>query len=323
MSGVVRVRRCVVLAAAVLACGGPAAAEAQTVRVLVVKATWGPQPVANVQDLLGPTATFYANASFGTVQLAFTETPWLTAYADQSICNDDPGIVEQGQAAASAYAPEGYDHVIYVTPCRYVDFGSDAFHRGTVGLPASAALFEHELGHTFGISHAGSLDCQKTCRLDPYGNPLDVMGDGINSLGDFGALQKAEAGFPINVATVNVPGTYRLAALEAASALPQALVIRRGKLDLWIEHREAIGNDAYLRTSIWKPVTAGVLVHETPADPTSIPFNQRKPDILLGNGGARGTRLMHGRTFTVPHVLSITVVSHVGTTVTLRLRPLR
>src|ERR1700730_15471682 len=84
---------CRVFGAVLLWCGGAAAASgAQTVRLLVVKATWGPQPVTNVQDLTGPTATFYANASFGTIQLAFTETPWLTAYADQSICNDRPAI---------------------------------------------------------------------------------------------------------------------------------------------------------------------------------------------------------------------------------------
>jgi hypothetical protein len=309
-----------VFGAVLLCCGGAGAASgAQIVRVLVVQATWGPQPSANVQALTGPTATFYANASLGTVQLVFTETPWLTAYADQSICNDRPGLVAQGQVAAAAYAPEDYDHVIYVTPCQYVDFGSDALHRGTVGLPATPALFEHELGHTFGISHAGALVCEKTCGLDPYGNPLDVMGDGT---GDLGALQKAEAGFPINVETVSVPGTYRLAALEAPSPLPQALVIRRGMVDLWIDHREAIGNDAYLRSSIWKRVPAAVLVHETPANPTSIPFNQRKPDVLLGNGGPRGIWLMHGKTFTIPHVLTITILRHVGTTVTLRVRPL-
>jgi hypothetical protein len=175
-----------------------------------------------------------------------------------------------------------------------VDFGSDALHRGTIGLPATPALFEHELGHTFGISHAGGLECEKTCVLDPYANPLDVMGDGT---GDFGALQKADP-------------------------FPQALVIHRGKVDLWIDHREAIGNDADLRTSIWRRVPAAVLVHETPANPTSIPFNQRKPDILLGNGGPRGQWLMHGKTSTIPHVLTITMLSHVGTAVTLRLRPL-
>jgi hypothetical protein len=118
------------------------------------------------------------------------------------------------------------------------------------------------------------------------------------------------------------PGTYRLAAVEAPSALAQALVIHSGKVDFWIDHREAIGNDADLRSSIWKSVTAAVLVHETPANPTAIPFDQRKPDFLVGNGGPRNVWLMRKRAFTIPHVLTITVLRHVGRTVTLRLRPL-
>lgn len=308
----------VVLIGVALGCGGArATAGGQVVRVLVVKATWGPQPVANVQDLTAPTVKFYARASFGTVQLVFTETPWITAYADQSICDNRPGIVDQGQAAASSYDPQSYPHVIYATPCQYVDFGSPALHRGTLGLPATPALLEHELGHTFGISHAGSLDCEKKCVLDPYGNPIDVMGNGT---GDFGALQKAEAGFPVNVKTVRVPGTYRLAALEAASRLPQALVIRHGKVEYWIDHRAAIGNDTSLRTSIWKRVTKVFLVHQTPANPLAIPFPQRRPDVLVGNGGPRHLWLMRGKTFTIPHIAKITLLRRVGTTVTLRLR---
>jgi len=289
------------------------------VRVLVVKATWGPQPQSDVTDLTQPTAKFYANASFGTVQLSFTETPWLNAYSDASICADIPQVLDQGQAAAASYQPTTFDHVIYVTPCKLVDVGSDAFHRGTVGLPASPQLFEHELGHTFGISHAGSYDCDPKCSLNVYGNLLDVMGGGI---GDFGALQKAEAGWPVNVRYVPTHGTYRLAALEAPSTLPQALVIHRGAVDLWIDHREAIGNDASLKTSLWKRVTNGVLVHEAPANAPEIPFNTRRPDFLLGNGGPKGFWLMRGKTFTVPHVVRITVSKHVGTVVTVRLNPL-
>lgn len=308
---------------ALLLCGGGAssAASPATVRVLVVKATWGPQPQADVRDLTDPTTTFYLRASFGTVQLAFTETPWLNAYTEDTVCADIPKLLDEGQAAAAEYSPSSYDRVIYVTPCYGTAVGSDVVNRGTVGLPGSPQLFEHELGHTFGISHAGALDCGRTCTLNPYGNVLDVMGgDGV---GDFGALQKAEAGWPVNVKDVQVPGTYRLAALEVASPLPQALVVHRGPVDLWIDHREAIGNDAYLKTSLWKRVTAGVLVHETPANPVQIPFVKRKPDFLLGNGGARGFWLMRGKTFTIPHVMVIDVLKHSGTTVTLRLRPLR
>ena len=308
-----------VFGAVLLWCGGAGAASAtQTVRVLVVKATWGPQPQPDVRNLTQPTAAFFANASFGTVQLAFTETPWLTAYSDQSVCANPPQLLDQGQAAAASYAPTTYDHVIYVTPCSYIDFGSDVFHRGTIGLPASAQLFEHELGHTFGISHAGSLDCERTCKLDPYGNPIDVMGDGI---GDFGALQKAEqAGrstsarsHPWDVQTW-CPGNSE--PLRASARHPSR---RARHLD-----RPPRSNRKRrdLKTSVWKRVSRGVLVHETPANPTSIPFNQRKPDTLLGNGGPRGQWLMHGKTFTIPHVLTITILRHVGTTVTLRLRPL-
>jgi hypothetical protein len=315
--------RCAVLLASAAVClviaGAAAPSQRATVGVLVVKATWGPQPQPDVRDLTRPTVAFFANASFGTVQLAFTETPWLTAYSDQSVCTNPAQLLDQGQAAAASYAPTTYDHVIYVTPCSYIDFGSDVFHRGTIGLPASARLFEHELGHTFGISHAGSLDCERTCKLDPYGNPIDVMGGGI---GDFGALQKAEAGWPVSIRDVRIPGTYKLAALETSSFLPQALVIRRGTLDIWIDHREASGNDTTLKSSLWKRVTAGVLVHETPANPVAIPFVERRPDILLGNGGPKGLWLMRGKTFTVPHVLAIDVLRHSGTTVTVRLRAL-
>jgi hypothetical protein len=288
------------------------------VHVLVVKATWGPQPQQSVQDITRAAAGFFGNASFGTVQLGFTETPWLTAYANQAICANPSQLLDQGQSAAASYEPTTYDRVIYVTPCSGIDFGSDVLHRGTVGLPASQQFFEHELAHTFGISHAGSLDCAPKCALNVYGDPFDIMGDGI---GDFGALQKAEAGWPINVRTVTLPGTYRLAALETSSALPQALVIHRGSVDIWIDHREAIGNDTSLKTSPWKHITAGVLVHETPANPVQIPFVSRRPGFLVGNGGPRNLWLLHGKTYTVPHVVEITVLKHTGTVVTVRLRP--
>jgi hypothetical protein len=309
--------------AASLLCALPAGSSpdaVQTVRVLVVKATWDPQPRPDVLDLTQPTTSFFAAASFGSIQLTFTETPWLNAYTDQTVCSDIPRLLDEGEAAAAQYAPATYDRVVYVTPCHLVDSGVDKTRRATVGLPASPALLEHELGHTFGMSHAGTLDCEHTCALNPYGNLLDVMGSGV---GDFGALQKAEAGWPLNTQVVQVPGTYRLAALEVPSALPQALIIHRGAVDIWIDHREAIGNDTSLKSSVWKRVTAGVLVHETPANPIQIPFLQRRPDFLLGNGGPQGPWLMRGRTFTIPHVVSIDVLKHVGLTVTVRLRALR
>jgi hypothetical protein len=139
------------------------------------------------------------------------------------------------------------------------------------------------------------------------------MGGGQFEPGDPGALQKVEAGWITNYRFVKVPGTYRLAALETRSSLPQALVLREGVTDLWIDHRAAIGNDAYLATSLFRSVLGGVLVHRAPLESLQIPFDKRTPAVLIGRG----------RTVTIKHDVSITVVGRKGTTVTVRFTKLR
>jgi hypothetical protein len=156
------------------------------------------------------------------------------------------------------------------------------------------------------MSHAGTPG-------NVYGDPFDVMGDGLAEPGEPGALQKAEAGWLTNYRFVKVPGTYRLAALEAPSTLPQALVLREGVSDLWIDHRAAIGNDAYLATSRFRSVLGGVLVHRAELESLQIPFARRTPAVLVG----RGT------TVRIRHEVAITVVARKGTTVTVRFTKLR
>lgn len=291
-----------------------------TVHVLVVKATWGPQPYATAAPVTQAAATFFGRSSFGTVQLAFTETPWLVAYRDDTACGNLPQLIDTAISTAASYTPQAYDRVLVVTPCRSGSEGSPLTEHAIVGMPLEAKIVEHELGHTFGMSHAGALQCTPRCGLDPYGNPIDVMGTGG---GDFGALQKVQAGWPVNVVDATMPATYTLGPVEAASALPQALVLRRGRVDIWIEHRAAVGNDVYLATSIWKRATAGVLVHEAPAGSAAIPFMQRRPDFLLGTPTARSPFIAKGSRFVVPHVVEIDVLRHAGTAVTIRLTPLR
>lgn len=288
--------RCVILVvlAVAVACGSALSGTPQTVRVLVVRATWGPEPQADFQAMTQAARRFIERASLGTVDLSFTETPWLAAYREGSECADVQQLIDEGAAAAASYSPGDYDRIVYLTPCRSGGEGSPITRTVVLGQPGlSATLLEHELGHTFGMSHAGALECSRArCALDPYGNPLDVMGTG---LGDPGALQKAEAGWPVNVKTASVPGTYKLAAIEEPSALAQALVVHRGNVDLWIEHRDAVGNDAYLKNSIWRRVIAGVLVHEAPSNSPGIPFAQRRPDFLVGSGAANGAVHLDGK----------------------------
>ena len=314
------------LAATWLAAAGLAAAPApQQLHVLVIDATWGPTPISatEVHSAVLDAESFLQTASFGRVEFTDTETGWLSAYADDSVCRSRDDLVSQAERAAPV---AGYDRVVVVTPCAIGSTGDPVTKTVLLGLPLSAGLIAHELGHTFGMTHAGAWVCpqqRQPCLRDPYGDPFDVMGSGLLPAGDPGALQKAEAGWLTNYKLVKVPGTYTLAALEVPSKLPQALVVRIGVTDLWIDHREAIGNDAYLKTSALGAVTRGVLIHEAPLESLQIPFDDRGPAVLLGNGGPRGLWITKGKTFTVPHELSITVVRHVGTTVTVRLRKLR
>jgi hypothetical protein len=257
------------------------------------------------------------------VQLTATDTGWLNAYADDNACRSRDELVAEAEAAVPV---AGYDRIVVVTPCVIGSTGDPVTKTVLMGLPLSAGLVAHELGHTFGMTHAGAWVCSKPkepCARDPYGDPFDVMGNGLLPTGDPGALQKAEAGWLTNYRFVKVPGTYTLAALETPSRLPQALVVRLGVTDLWIDHREAIGNDAYLKTSSLSDVTRGVLIHEAPIESLQIPFDDRHPAVLLGNGGPRGLWITKGKTFTVPHELAIDVIKHVGTTVTVRLRKLK
>ncbi len=55
-------------------------------RVLVIRATWGPSPAA-AGDLAGA-AAFYERASFGKLRLQIDVTPWLGAY-DAPLCPGD------------------------------------------------------------------------------------------------------------------------------------------------------------------------------------------------------------------------------------------
>jgi hypothetical protein len=310
------------LAATWLAALGLAAP--QQVHVWVINATWGPTPISesDVQSAVAGATSFLDTASYGQVELSATETPWLTAYADESVCRSRDELVSEAEQAAP---PTGYDRVVVITPCAIGSTGDPVTKTVLIGLPLSAGLIAHELGHTFGMTHAGAWVCpqpKQPCVRDPYGDPFDVMGNGLLPPGDPGALQKAEAGWLTNYRFVKVPGTYTLAALEVPSKLPQALVVRIGVTDLWIDHREAIGNDAYLKTSALSAVTRGVLIHEAPIESLQIPFDDRHPATLLGNGGPRGLWITKGKTFVIPHELAIDVVKHVGTTVTVRLRKL-
>jgi hypothetical protein len=256
------------LAAGILALRADrAAASPVQVAVLVAKATWGPQPYADadVNTVMQGVERFYAVASFGQVAISYSQTPWLDVMPGPLSCSDETQQLPQ-LAASTGWDTSAYDRVVFLVPdgrpsgcLSTFDDPSGVLLNGTLAV----GTVIHEFGHSFGMGHAGLLTCwyvqaRRLCSGDPYGDTSDVMGGegGSNVLayvGDFGALQKARAGW-LTPRYITKPGTYRLAPLEAATTLAQALVIRGTAYEYWIDERAPVGNDVHLAGL---PVTTG------------------------------------------------------------------
>ncbi|MFL5946763.1 MAG: hypothetical protein ACJ74C_15170 [Gaiellaceae bacterium] len=214
------------VAACVAACLTGAAAAQDSVgdlRVLVIRATWG--PTVDNEPTLADAASFYDRASFGQLRLHIDITPWLHAY-EAAICPSD------GEAAKSAARTAGYDvssyaRVVYVLPEEACDFRG--VMRGNEILLTAAQSLVHELGHTFGLDHA-------TANQDEYGDPLSPMGHGTV---DFSAFEKLKLGWITSVQRADRSRTYVVADIDAPSTAPQALVVPTNRGEYWFERRGA------------------------------------------------------------------------------------
>ena len=225
----------------------PRAAEAVgELRVLVIRATWGPRPDAS-GDLAGAEA-FYSRASFGRLQLKIDITPWLQAYGEP-ICPGEPssrsvfgavGDRAQDAAAAAGHEVGTYRRVVYILPERMCNVaglgvGREVFLAQDGGILDDHA-FVHELGHTFGLPHARGSSCARGCRIFEYGDALSPMGSGGV---DFTALEKLKLGWISSVERVDRTGTYQVANIDEPSSGPQALVVPTAAGEYWVEHRAA------------------------------------------------------------------------------------
>ena len=325
--------------------GGAAAgsADARPVRVLVVKMTWGPQPFSDtdVDATAQTTSAFYATASYGQVSVAFDQTPWLTTLSGPPPCSSPADILALAPrlaalAAGAGYSVSGYDRAIFLFPDSGCLFAGVTNPDGIVLNGAfNAALVIHELGHSFGMGHANAFVCRynlppsngRFCHGVLYGDVWDVMGaEGDTTfegqpIGDFGALQKARAGWLTSYLPISKPGVYQLAQLEQASTLPQALVIQTAGFQYWVDHREPVGNDAYLAqslTTLTGEVTTGFEVHRVTGDPLAAPASTLTPDYLMPRGKKNLYSTPPGATFTRPGAFALTALSRSAGTMTVR-----
>ena|SRR2546430_14159293 len=90
----------------------PVSATSGSLRVLVIKATWGPRPLSDAQAarfVFGDTAGFLRRSSFGRLLLTGDATPWLRAWPTAPTCpNDLRDLLPAPTAAAegAGYKPQ-------------------------------------------------------------------------------------------------------------------------------------------------------------------------------------------------------------------------
>jgi hypothetical protein len=278
-------------------------------RILVGLVTWGPQPFApdDVRTIVfNQVDAFYRSMSYGKVSLTGTVTPWLKGFDGAVGCNL-PNIRVLGSAAVTAagYDLSKYDRVIYVHPEQNCPW-SGVTQAATVFLNGAVTehLVAHELGHSFGLSHANLTDCKHHgCGALEYGDPYDTMGAGS---GDFSAKAKYDLGWLTGVSRAGKNGTYALAPIERAAKIAQALVVTTANDQYWIEYRSSPAeNDA------GQLVAGSGLIMRVSASPDH--DDGAIPNQLLSNpSGRHRPELRHGERFVDAGAFRLTVLSASG-----------
>lgn len=234
------------------------------------------------------TTEFYQEGSRGVVKLVGVDDPAGDVFSvsvSASGCSPDYNTVgnEARQVAQSQGAPiSSYDKIVYYFPPNGsgcpgggVGGGDSAFIFG-VGINAAWDYIAHEVGHTFGLPHAGSFtNCTSgdspvvyggSCTHDEYGDLTDIMG-GRNFM--FSSFHLETLGWlpPENVLVLEESARVVLAPITVASSTIQSLRIPRGgqgdTAAYHVEFRQPIGFDEGLEQGL----TDGVLIRQTVSDP--------------------------------------------------------
>jgi Big-like domain-containing protein/gametolysin peptidase M11 len=199
-------------------------------------------------------ANFYPEVSYGKQGLNVTVTPWLTASMVTSTTCDYTSIANAANNAATAagYTLSNYKNKFYVMPhnsacgwmgLAYVGSPYQAWSNGY----NSGQVYTHELGHNFGLYHAGSASCLSAgCSVAEYGDPYNTMGN--KAMMHYDATQKTRLGWiPSSAVVTHTGGTanYTLYPFEASGGGTYAVKIAAASnRTYWIEYRQPLGFDA-------------------------------------------------------------------------------
>jgi hypothetical protein len=210
-------------------------------RLLTVLVSYGPRPFtrASVTTSVNEAIAFVSRSSFGRLTFQPTTTPWLDGGSVEPSCgatSDAMFAPLRTVAAAAGYQTRNYNRVIYVVAgpnCGFhgIEFGNEVL----IVREPDARLIVHELGHTFGLPHAGAAAvCGARCVTQEQGDLYSPMGIGF---ADFSAYEKEQLGWIPRQPRVTRPGKYLVYPISPSAITRQALVIRAPEGEYWLEQR--------------------------------------------------------------------------------------
>ena len=259
--------------------------------VLVVLATYGPRPytIDSVASAVKQTDDFFRKSSFGQTHLRTRIVPWLDAYPSAPrFCGWDDrsleGLISPARSMLQtlSYNLNAWDRIIYVVVGANCSFHGAAFGREAIVTDAPKRwLLVHELGHTYGLSHAASTQCA-VCPVTDRGDPFSPMGEGPG-FADFSTYEKAELGWVPAPFYLRKNGRYRLALAGARNNIAHALVIDAADRQYWVERRSGQG-----------------LVIRSVDPQTEAPPFLPQPVLLMDPSGHHRPWVAAGETFRVP-----------------------
>ena len=186
----------------------------------------------------------------------------------------------------------------------------------TSGVPTTSVV-AHELGHNFGVDHAGGLNCgtgssriafSEACATseaassngDEYADPFDVMGNGVR---EENAYHRWESGWlaSSSVQTAVHSGTYLIAPVETATSALQLLEVPRGsgQASYWLDFRQPLAGwfDDFSSSD---PIVNGVAIRYANASYMAHPTKSWLIDTTPETPTFADAPLAIGRTYTRP-----------------------
>jgi hypothetical protein len=213
----------------------------------------------------GSVQRYYDEVSFGQQLISGIvadngSAGWLLAERALPATCDINVIATAAENAATArgynlasYAGRIYVFTNNVPGCGWAGLAYVGWPRSYIKQTTSVLVIGHEVGHNFGMLHAGNVDCGTnviggTCTFSEYGDPFGIMGN--NRSMHANAAQKFDMGW-IAPGTVRTHrsgrATYTLSPIESAGGATYAVKIpAAANRTYWLEYRQPIGFDAGL-----------------------------------------------------------------------------